>query len=221
MIAKQLVSEGIIPLSTADRATKALDWMDDLKVSHLPVVADGKYLGLISEKDILNETDIDFEIGSKSNVLQRQFVFDHHHILDVIRILSEFKLSLIPVIDEKESYLGSVTSGNLLGNFSRLSAINNPGAILILEIGQNDFVLSEISRIIEDNNAKMLCMFLTTLPNSAQLEVTLKINKMDIHPILQTLERFNYNVKASFTEDQSYFEDLKDRYDSLMKYLNV
>ncbi|MCD4735068.1 MAG: CBS domain-containing protein [Bacteroidales bacterium] len=221
MIAKQLVSEGIIPLSPADSATKALDWMDELKVSHIPVVVDGKYIGLISEKVILNESDIDFKIGSKSSVLQRQFVYDHHHILDVIRILSEFELSLIPVIDENDGYLGSVTSGNLLGNLARLSAINNPGAILILEIGQNDFVLSEISRIIEDNNAKMLCMFLTSLPNSTQLEVTLKINKMDIQPILQTLDRFNYNVKASFTEDKSYFEDLRDRYDSLMKYLNV
>ena len=48
----------------------------------------------------------------------------------------------------------------------------------------------------------------------------IKINQQEISTIITALERYGHNIKASFTEDE--FEDnLKDRYDQLMNYLNV
>ena len=55
---------------------------------------------------------------------------------------------------------------------------------------------------------------------STRIDVTIKINRMQIGGILAGFERFNLHVKASFNE-QVYFDTLKERYDSLINYLNV
>ena len=72
----------------------------------------------------------------------------------------------------------------------------------------------------ESNDAKVLGMFVSTFPDSTRMEVSLKINKIDVRPILQTFTRYNYTIKASFTED-TYSESLQDRYNELMNYLNI
>jgi hypothetical protein len=98
--------------------------------------------------------------------------------------------------------------------------LNNPGGIIILELNDKDYLLTEIAQIVESNDAKVLGMYLTTFPDSTRIEITLKINKIDVGPVLQTFIRYNYTIKASFSED-TYTESLQERYNSLMNYLNI
>jgi hypothetical protein len=101
-----------------------------------------------------------------------------------------------------------------------MAAINQPGSIIVLEMSQNDYSLSEIAQIIESNDAKILSMYITASIDSTLMDVILKINKQDLGAIIQTFNRYNYSVKASYGEEEDP-EDLKDRFDSLMNYLNV
>lgn len=221
MLAKHIITEGVLPLHPDDEGSTALVWMDELKVFQLPVVNDGKYTGLVSEKDIYSMQDVHQKIGEMKLPLQRFFAFEHQHLIEVIKIIALNKLTLLPVIDEKEQYLGSVISYDLLTNLAAISAVDNPGAIIVIEVGRMDYMLSEIARIIESNDAKILCLYITAPAESTLIEITIKINKLDIQPILQTFNRYNYIIKASFSEDKDYYDDLRDRYDSLMKYLNT
>ena len=96
----------------------------------------------------------------------------------------------------------------------------DPGSLIILELHEKDYSLSQIAQIAESNGARVLSLFLTPHHDSTELDVTLKINLQDASAVLQTLERYGYNVRASFTQGNSK-KDLKDRYDSLMHYLNI
>ena len=64
-------------------------------------------------------------------------------------------------------------------------------------------------------------MYLNSVPDSTKLEITLKLNRIDIGPVLQTFNRYNYIISASFSDQDVYNEGLQDRYDSLMNYLNI
>jgi len=147
-------------------------------------------------------------------------VYDYQHVYDVIHQVFEQKLTLIPVIDEKQKYLGSITLQCLVKYFARLAAVDNPGGIIVLEMGIRDYSLSEIARIVESNDSSILSLYIMTLPDSTRMEVTIKINRMDIGPVIQTFNRYNYNIKASFYENELN-ESLKVRYDSLMKFLDI
>jgi acetoin utilization protein AcuB len=113
-----------------------------------------------------------------------------------------------------------ITQADLIKHLAGIFAITNPGGVIILEINEKDYFLTEIAKIVESNDAKLLSLSITSFPDSTKLEVTLKLNRMDIEPILQTFNRYNYSVKASFSENSNY-ESLKERFDSLMNYLNV
>ena len=220
MTARELISETIIPLKSSDTGAYALGIMDELRVSHLPIVGDEGFTGLISDTDILTYNNYSEPIDKHPLSLLNAYINEDQHIFDVIRIVDAMKLTLLPVLDEKKQYLGSVTLPALSHHLAALMNLNNPGGIIILELNDKDYLLTEIAQIVESNDAKVLGMYVATFPDSTRMEVALKINKIDVGPILQTFTRYNYTIKASFSED-TYTESLQDRYNELMNYLNI
>jgi CBS domain-containing protein len=220
MTAKDIVTNSFIPLKTSDTALNALAIMEDLKVRHLPIVNNEEFLGLISQIDIENSNTPEEVLGNHDLSLAKPFVYQDQNIYEVIRMFSSLKLSLLPVLDRKNNYIGSIMLPELVQNFSKLTSADNPGGVIIIELNNNDYSLSEIAQIIESNDAKVLSLYVTTFPDSTKIEITIKLNKIDIHSVLQTLYRYKYSVTATFSEDE-YNDVLKERFDSLMNYLNI
>jgi acetoin utilization protein AcuB len=220
MIARDIFTRDILPLSPSDTGLTALHWFEEFKVSHLPVVDGLNLVGIISESDVYDSDSFEEPLEKQSFSLQNISVTQSQHVYTVIRLFAEYKLSLLPVLDENNLYLGVITLPGLVENLSAIAAVDNPGGIIILELNVNDFSLTEIAQIIESNDARLLSLYMRSQPDSLRTELTLKLNKMDIQPILQTFLRYNYTIKASFFESD-YTENLRDRYNMLMNYLNI
>jgi len=220
MIAKNLITDGIMPLKTSDTGKTALGWMEEYKVSHLPIVNDQKFLGLISELDIYDLNNFDEPLGNHKLSLKNPYVFDYQHIYDVLKLINEQNLSLVPVLNEKGDYLGSISLQNLMKYFARALSVDNPGSIIVLEMSYNNYSLTELAKIVEENDAKILSTFLINHEDSTRLDVFLKLNTIEVASIIKTFERFDYFVKASYGEKDD-MDDLRERYNSLMNYLNV
>ncbi len=221
MRANELISEVIIPLRTSDTGNTALSWMDELHVSHLPIVNNETFLGLVSEKDIYELNDPDEPLGGYQLSLVRPYVYDDQHLFEVIRILSTMELTLVPVLDEHENYMGCITQSRLLKEIAQMGSIDQPGGIIVLQMNVADYSLHEISRIVESNDAKILSSNVHTFNESNMIEVTLKLNKIDVSAVIQTFNRYDYQISASFSEENNYDDLLKERFGSLMNYLNI
>lgn len=221
MQAKDLMTDNIVILKTSDSAATALSLMEELRVSHLPIVNNEVFLGLISDNDIFEINDMEVPIGNHNLSLIRPYVFANNHIFDVIRLVAEQSLTLVPVLDDKENYLGCITLARLVNNFVQITSVNHPGGIIVLEVTAHDYTLSQIAGIVESNDAKVLCSYLTTFEDSNKLEVTIKVNKIDIGGIIQTFNRYDYIIKGFYGEESRYGDLLDDRFQSLMKWLDV
>ncbi|MEM9886144.1 MAG: CBS domain-containing protein [Bacteroidota bacterium] len=219
MIAEQLVSNTIVPLRTSDTGEEALSIMGDFYIRHLPIVNNLQLLGLVSEDDIL-EYDVEEAIGSYSLSLYRPFVRNTDHIYEVMRKMAEGELTVIPVVDADDNYVGLVALEDLLQYFAQMLSFREQGTILVLETNKHDYSLSEIARIVESEGSLIMSSFITTDAYSTKVEVTIKINARYIQNIIATFSRFDYTIKASYNESD-YLETLQERYDSLMNYLNV
>lgn len=220
MLAIDLITDEIPPLKTSDIGVKALNWMDEFKVSHLPIVKKNEYLGLISEDEIIDLNSPETNLGEIKISLIRPFVLVNQHIYDVIKIIADFKVSVIAVLDEKQHYKGLIAANALIPAFSQLTAVKEPGGIIVLELIINDYSLTQIAQILEGNDAKLLSCYITPHKDSTKIEVTLKINKEDLTAILQTFYRYNYTVKASFHQSE-YDEDIKRKFESFMNYIRI
>jgi len=220
MVAVELISDSIPTIKTSDTGEEALDLMDIFKVNHLPIVNHKDFLGLISEKDIQDLNVFGEVIGNHKLSLFKPFVYDSQHIFDVIGLVSSHQLSVIPVLNDKKEFLGSITLTDLVYKISKVSAVNEPGGIILLDLNANDYSVSEISKIIESNEARILSLFVTSHKDTTKLELTIKINKTDISSIIRGFETHGYTIKASFQEDDKLKEWYNNRYELFMKYLN-
>jgi CBS domain-containing protein len=221
MLAKELISDVVPSLRTSDSGLKALYWMDVFRISHLPIINNLDFLGLISDKDIYDLNMADEPIGNHNLSLLSPFVFQEQHIFEVIEIASRLKLSVVPVLDEEKEYQGVITMNDLIDYIAQLSALNQPGGILVLELNENDYSLSQVSQIVESNDAKILSLYTKTFENSTRLELTIKINRTDITSVMQTFERYDYTIKASYMHDEELDNLYENRYEAFMKYLSI
>ncbi len=219
MIPRHLIKNIITPVMTSFSGNQVLAAMDETRLSHLPIVNNQDFLGVISETDLFNNI-MDDPIGTYKLSLTNAFVRIENHIFDAVRLVCDMKLSLVPVIDSKNVYIGYLDPLGLVDHFGNHLSINNPGGIIELELNSQDFSLSEIAQIIETNEGKILNMGLTTFPDSTKVLLTMKLDKIDISAIIQTLTRYDYIITGSYGEDEMR-NYLRDRYDSLMNYLNI
>lgn len=216
--ALSLISKSLPALNRGESAMHVLNLMDELRVNDLPVVENGMFVGLANESDFLNAEVYQGEVQAELDLLKVS-VFPETHVLDVLKVVSENDITVIPVVDEGNNYLGSITSADLLDHLAEMLGVHREGGIIVLQMLERDHSLQQIARIIEENNSKILS--LTVLPAiEGNIEMHIKIDSPDLNPILQSLERFNYTVLSKFQAAQ-FDNELRDRYDELMRYLNM
>ena len=221
MLAKELISEIVPSLKTSDTGQKALTWMEVFRVSHLPIVNNREFLGLISDTDIYDLNMAEEAIGNHKLSLFSPYVYEDQHIYEVIELISRLKLTVVPVLDRENNYLGLITQNELITYFSKMTAVHQPGAIIVLELHQNDYSLSQIAQIFESNDARILSLYVRPHEDSTRMEIVIKINRTELQGVLQTLDRYNYEVRASYMEEDDMSSLLESRYEAFMKYLNM
>lgn len=221
MVAMDLISDVIPALKTSDTGLTALSWMEIFRISHLPIVNNREFLGLISDSDIYDLNSAEEPIGNHRLSLISPFVLSSVHIFEVMGLAAKMKLSVVPVLDEEKNYQGMISRTDLLDMFAKMSSLHEPGGLIVVELHENDLFLSQIAQIVESNDAKILSMYVSSPPNSTRLQVTLKLNKKNLQSILQTFERYDYTVTAFFHEDDEMDHFYSDRYEMFMRYLNM
>ncbi len=221
MVAKDLISEVVPSLKTSDLGQTALNWMEIFRISHLPIVNNQDFLGLISDADIYDMNQPEEPIGNHTLALLKPYVTTEQHLFEVIGLASRLKLTVVPVLDNNNHYKGVITTNDLILYLAGISSMDQPGGIIVLELIERDYSLSQIAQIVESNNVKVLSLYITSPPESTRLEVTIKVNTYDLVSVIKTFERYNYDVKTWVTSDDSMDRFYSERFDLFMKYLNI
>ena len=207
-------------VNPADQIQSVLDKMAEFRLAELPIVEDGVFLGLVSDETLIDYPVAQHSLQQANISYQLTYLYDTQHIYDGVLFFRIHPISLMPVIDHQHNYLGSITPNLLTDRLSETMSLQLPGAIIVLEMGQRDNALSHIAHIVESDNAQILNSYIQVFPDSARLEVTIKINKVEISSIIAAFLRHDYRVKATYN-DGSARDDAYDRYEQFMNYINM
>ncbi|WP_442945875.1 CBS domain-containing protein [Ohtaekwangia sp.] len=211
----------IPPLKGSDDAHKAIVWMEEFRCQYMPVVDEGKLLGFISEEIILETNDIDRNVRDFNLIGQQCYVHLDTHFYDILKVAADHKLQMVAVLNEDMTYFGVITVQDTLTSFAQTAAVQMPGGILVLSMNHIDYSLTEISRLVEENHAKILSSILKEDPlDPGKIRLTLKINQQDLSRVVSTLERFGYKVIGRYQEAKPIAGE-KDRIDMLLRYLDI
>lgn len=221
MLAEKLISDSLTSVNSTEKGKKALNSMDVYRVSHIPVVNGSKYLGLISDKIIYDLNLLEVPIETQLDKLNTSHVHKDQHIFEVAIMMYKLKLSVLPVLDTDHYYLGAITLYDLARRFAKLFSLEELGGVIVLEMNENNYSLSEISKIVESNDVKILSSFIDKKPGTNVMDVILKLDNDELSPLIQAFMRYDYYVKAVYL-DQSEIGDLyKDRFEQFMKFMNI
>jgi acetoin utilization protein AcuB len=220
MLTIELINNSIPRLKLQDTVSKALQLITDFRVTHLPVVAEDKYLGLISEEDLLDADEDKMPIELMQETLITVAVNDNEHFLNAVNYCNQHDTTVVPVINEEKELMGVITGSDLLKALGNFAGTNEIGGIIVLEMERSQFAISEISRIVESNDATILHLNTTVHPETGMLTVSLHINKKEIASIVATFERYDYDVIYYFG-NENFENEIHTNYRHLMNYLDI
>lgn len=213
-----LMVSDIPSFQITDSMTGVVDFFKETTYSHIAVVENESFLGMLGEND-LDNFDTHKTIDDYRYDLDTFFVRKETSWLDVLEAFARNKANLVPVLDEKARVLGYYDLTDIVSVFIDTPFFTEPGGIIVLAKGIKDYSFSEIAQIVESNNTKLIGGFITDSKNDV-IQITIKIASSNLNEILQTFRRYNYTILFGNTDDQ-FLEDLKERSDYLDKYLNV
>lgn len=222
MIVENYISNDIIPLKIEDSFKLSAHLMDNEKFSYFPVIKDNNlYVGLVSDKVLYELDNLNEKIFTRKDLLKNYFVYNNKTIFDATSIVLEHNLDILPVIDCKHKYLGVLTIRDILEAYTSYAAVNAQGDILQLTLNCNDLCVSEISRIIENENGHIINLFVMPIKETTKIKVFIKLARMELCRVMKAFERYNYDVEYFVQSTKSDDEELIKNYDLLMKYLSI
>ena len=219
MKVKDYINQIIPALRLDDSLEKALVLIEENKIGELPVInSEDELIGLITESFILEKHDFSISIEeSKLPVYLPKGLKGDSHVFEAFSYLSNNQLTIVPVIDAARKYQGCISVFDLIPVFEKIIVANEIGGTIVLGVKSASYSLSDIARIVETNNAKVLSSFIITDESNAdELKVVVKINQTHINSVVASFERYDYQIIEKYSSD----EEVDPQFDNLGNFFN-
>ena len=221
MIAQELINQMIPPLKLTDTAAHAIVWMEEFRTKELPVVSNGNFLGLINEDQILELNDDKKKISEFDLSCAHCYVYESQYFYDILKLAVDNNVELVGVVNDNKEFVGIITIQDTITAFAQTTPVQAAGSVVVLSMDGADYSLAELSRLVEENNARILSSSIKVdTADRNRIKVTLKINLDDISSIIATFERFDYKIISMF-QDSVVTDNDRDRVDELLKFLDI
>lgn len=220
MLIGQFLSNADFSIQKTDSIQLALEKLQDMLCKELVVLNGDEYIGFVNESNLLDADDEQAPISViKINTAPIQLKFNQHPY-DALVMTTVYNISLIPILDQDNNYIGVSTQLDILKAIALIQSQNESGAIIVLSIGLHDFSLSQIAHLVESDNCRILNCATKINLESDSIEVTLKVDKTNINSLLNSFLRHNYIVMETHNTVAA-FDDTAERYQQLMNYINI
>jgi predicted transcriptional regulator len=215
MYAKRFMTMELPIIRPEDSVGKVLRLMDEYKVCQLPLVNGDLFSGLVYENDLVES---DEETPMAALEARPVSVGPQAHLYDVVTQLVQAEVDTLPVVHEGK-FLGCVGAKGVLRFLAKHTHWAGSGAVIVLDVPQMDLSISEIARLVEGADSKVLACMTSHDESSSNVAVTLKLEAQDIESVMATFQRFGYTIQT-FYHAPGLEEEMKERYEAFMRYLD-
>lgn len=219
MNAKKILFEKPPVISLTDAISVVKKLYDQHEVQALPLVEEG-FIGLIYRHQLSN-CDPDKRLNECQLQPDPTHVYEQQHLLEIISFMASSHKDSIAVLDDEDNFIGIISSREIINRLGTMTAFQGQGSVMVLKVHEHDYSLSQMAQIVESHNAKILFLYVDQVKDTSMLQVNLRITTTELQSMIQQFERFQFNVEATYIPDSSVQKNLSDRYDSLMRFLDV
>ncbi len=186
--------------------------------SHTPIFNTDFFFGMLSKESIFSAQN-DQKIADLLYEADLFFASKNTQWEEVMELFVKYDTNIIPVLDDTNRYIGYYQLIDFIHLFADTPFLRETGNFIILEKDQEKYSFSEITQIVESDQAKMLGIFISDYANG-KVRIALKIITHSLSEILQTFRRYGYTILLE-KKDDLYLQELKEKSDYFEKYLNI
>ncbi|MEO6869661.1 MAG: CBS domain-containing protein [Ginsengibacter sp.] len=220
MTTAQLIDNQLPAIQRNASIAEALKMIEKNNLSHLPVLDGEKYVGLISEEELLAEHDSNKLLADLPLGLILKSINASEHFLKAAQFCNLYHANIVPVRNEDGEFLGSIPAINLVNELGNLCGANEMGALIVLETEQSKLSISEINSIVESDGALIQHLNINAQLPSSLVRITLQLNKKEVSTIIASFERYEYSI-VYYIGEEIFENDISVNYQNLMNYLDI
>jgi acetoin utilization protein AcuB len=207
MLVKDWMNKNVITLDVTDTMQHAINIVMENKISLMPVMEDGKLVGIVTDRDLKRASPSDaarldmqqilyhvarLEVGAIMSRYPITVPLDHT-IEEAAEILVENKISGCPVVDENGEIKGIITKNDLFKALISLSGLSKKGVLFGFLIEDRAGSIKEITDIIRKYDAR-LCSILGSYERAPEGHRYVYIRAFDI--ARDKMDRLEEELKA-------------------------
>lgn len=219
MFCSQLMSSLYKPLQSTDTVAQALSAMEDLQITHLPVVDGDRYIGLVDEHDLFDESP-ERLLNEIPDRMSGVAVRGNDYFLVAVKLSHVYNLPLVPVANEKQEFEGVIERSQLFRNLAQLTGADEYGSLIVLELEKKDYAPGMINRLVESNDALITQLNTWSDPATHLITVVLRINKEEVSDVVSSFQRHEFTVRY-YIGEELFRNELRSNLDHLLNYLNI
>ncbi|WP_026369782.1 CBS and ACT domain-containing protein [Kallotenue papyrolyticum] len=188
---------------------EALRLMRERRVRRLPIVErDGRVVGIVSEKDLLNAapspatTLSRYEINELLSRLRLRDLMTHQVITvtpdmpleEAARIMADNKIGGLPVVDAQQQLVGIITETDIFRTMVEMLGARRPGLRLTLRVDDHRGALAQIAGEITRQGGNIITVGVFQDQEHAQPIVTLKVENVDDAHLIEALRGMQIEI---------------------------
>jgi acetoin utilization protein AcuB len=220
MKATELIDTRLVAAKPEEKIRDAAIRFLSQNLGHIPVVEKDHLVGLLSVESMIEDNLLDRDC---SYALKPGPIPQTHPKASLAQIFGPMQgkhLSVLPVVNQDEIYLGSISNYSWLNLLQEAPSLLSDGGIMILKMGLHDYMPSQIARIVESENARLIHLSCGDPDVDLNVLVMIKVNLTHLEGLRSAMERFQYEVTQVIQSDEMD-EFLHDRWKNLENYLNI
>ena len=183
------MTKDVITVTSETRVTDAVDIMESNHFHRLPVVKEGKYIGIVTEEEVAENSP---SSATSLSIYEMNYLFDkmtvgeimlQHNITvtadtlleEAATLMKEQNVTVLPVLDNAQHIVGVVTYKDIFKALIDLSGYNDPGSRFLIYIDEDRVgILAHITQTLADAGISLSHIMVNRLEN--QIEITIQTN---------------------------------------------
>lgn len=208
MIVKEVMRTNVICASSDTKATEVKNMMTENNVSKLPVVDNGKLVGIVTKNDLLkaepsSATTLDmFEISYLLSKLTVKKIMNtkvisvgtNEVVEEAARIMVDNKISCLPVVDG-DALIGIITKSDLFHMFTEMFGAREKGVRVVALVNDAPGVLAKVAKEISDLNANIISAVTTKQGIDNKIMLTIKATGLDEAKMKSIFEDAGFEIQ--------------------------
>lgn len=211
MLVQDVMQRGVVVVSPETRLSEAMRLLQRRGIRHLPVLDQGKLVGIISDRDlkgamlsaVMNRNDAEIWAAldrlTGADVMMRAVVTiaPMFPVEEAARLMVTKKISALPVTEDGR-LIGIVTETDVLELFVRAMGVTEPSSRLDVVLGDDPHALDRAVQAVETSGAAISSIMTLRSPVTGMREAVIRVTTIDPGPAIRALEARGYEVRDSW-----------------------